>query len=143
MSLAERDAKSTDPNSSKSEIPISKGWVQGVALVLIFGFFVMCILAVRTYSDSMPLPNQLVGTDGGVDFTDEDITEGQRIFLSRGLQQYGPIIGHGGYLGPDYTAEYLRLSSDHVRVTLESQGILVTLAATVEIMLVKRYDSYI
>jgi nitric oxide reductase subunit B len=141
MSLAERDAKSTDPNSSKSEIPISKGWVQGVALVLIFGFFVMGILAVRTYSDSMPLPNQVVGTDGGVVFTEEDITEGQRIFLSRGLQQYGSIVGHGGYLGPDYTAEYLRLSSEHVRDSLESQGIQEAQAATSELMRTNRYDS--
>src|SRR5690625_2195668 len=141
MSLAERDAKSTDPNSSKSEIPISKGWVQGVDLVLIFGFFVMGNLAVRTYSDSMPLPNQVVGTDGGVVFTEEDITEGQRIFLSRGLQQYGSIVGHGGYLGPDYTAEYFRLSSEHVRDSLESQGILEAQAATSELMRTNRYDS--
>src|SRR5690625_4920447 len=120
MSLDERKAKGS---GSRSEIPISKGWVQGVALVLIFGFFIMCILAVRTYSDSMPLPEQVVDRDGQVVSTHEDITEGQRIFLSRRLQQYGSIVGHGGYLGPDYTAEYLRLSSDHVRDTLESQGI--------------------
>ena len=39
---------------SKSEISISKGWVQGVALVLVFGFMVMGVLAYRTYTDSMP-----------------------------------------------------------------------------------------
>ena len=34
-----------DQESSKAEIAISKGWVQGVALVLIFGFLVMGVLA--------------------------------------------------------------------------------------------------
>jgi nitric oxide reductase subunit B len=32
---------------------------------------------------------------------------GQRVFLSNGLMQYGSIFGHGAYLGPDFTAEYL------------------------------------
>ena len=40
-----------DPERSKTELVISKGWVQGVALVFIFGFFVMGILAIRTYTD--------------------------------------------------------------------------------------------
>ena len=39
---------------------IGKGWVQGVALVMIFGFFVMGILAYRTYAASMPMPDKVV-----------------------------------------------------------------------------------
>src|SRR5690625_7452628 len=120
MSLDERKAKGS---GSRSEIPISKGWVQGVALVLILGFFVMGILAYRTYTDSMPLPQQVVSTEDEVVFTEEQVTEGQQIFLRRGLQQYGSIVGHGAYLGPDYTAEYLRLSSEHIRESLASQGV--------------------
>src|SRR5690625_1739634 len=137
MSLDERKAKGS---GSRSEIPISKGWVQGVALVLIFGFFIMGILAVRTYSDSMPLPEQVVDRDGQVVFTQEDITEGQQIFLRRGLQQYGSIVGHGGYLGPDYTAEYLRLSAEHVRESLETQGVQDPQAATSQLLRTNRYD---
>ena len=36
---------------TRAEMAISKGWVQGIALVMIFGFFVMGLLAYRTYSD--------------------------------------------------------------------------------------------
>jgi hypothetical protein len=36
---------------------ISKQWVQGVALVMIFGFLVMGILVSRTYTASMPMPD--------------------------------------------------------------------------------------
>ena len=133
-------AFSVDQQPSKAEIAISKGWVQGVALVMIFGFLIMGVLAFRTYSDSMPQPSRIVTTEGDVVFTGEDITSGQEIFLRRGLQQYGSIVGHGGYLGPDYTAEYLRLSSEHVLEDLRSQGVRDPSVALVEMMRDNRYD---
>ena len=63
----------------------------------------------------MPLPQRVVGPDGQTLFTEQEVTAGQQMFLRRGLQQYGSVMGHGGYLGPDYTAEYLRLSADRRR----------------------------
>ena len=132
--------RSTRSQESRSEIAISKGWVQGVALVLIFGFLVMGILAYRTYTDSMPLPQEVVGSSGEPVFTEPQITEGQQIFLRRGLQQYGSIVGHGAYLGPDYTAEYLRLSSEHIRENLEAQGVPDPQAATSQMLRTNRYD---
>ncbi|MEW1977340.1 cbb3-type cytochrome c oxidase subunit I [Kocuria palustris] len=136
MSITAKDAASR----SRSEISISKGWVQGVALVLIFGFFVMGVLAYRTYSDSMPLPDRVVSESGEVVFTQEDITRGQNIFLSRGLQQYGSVMGHGAYLGPDYTAEYLRLSSEHINEQLDEEGVQDPAIATAQMQRTNRYD---
>lgn len=136
MSVSEKGVGSP----SRSEISISKGWVQGVALVLVFGFFVMGVLAFRTYTHSMPVPDQVVTEDGEVVFTEEDITSGQNLFLTRGLQQYGSIVGHGAYLGPDYTAEYLRLSSEHIYDSLEEQGVQEPAAATAEMQRENRYD---
>ena len=129
-----------DLRPSRAELAISKGWVQGVALVFIFGFFVMGMLAYRTYSDSMPLPQKVVDSQGQVVFTEEQITEGQQIFLARGLQQYGSIMGHGAYLGPDYTAEYLRLASEKVTEQLREQGVQDASDATVALMRENRYD---
>ncbi len=134
------DSRRTAQQPSKAELAISKGWVQGVALVLVFGFLVMGILAYRTYTASMPLPQQAVSEAGEVVFTEEEVTEGQQIFLRRGLQQYGSIVGHGGYLGPDYTAEYLRLSAEHVRESLETQGVPDPQAATSQLLRTNRYD---
>ena len=132
--------QSSKPIAAKAELAISKGWVQGVALVMVFGFLVMGVLAARTYSDSMPLPQRVVGPDGQTLFTEEEITSGQQIFLRRGLQEYGSIMGHGGYLGPDYTAEYLRLSADHVGDELRSSGSADPTAGVVEMMRTNRYD---
>src|SRR6185312_13192968 len=44
---------------------------------------------------------------GNVLVTRSDIMAGQNVFLSNGLMEYGSIFGHGAYLGPDFTADYL------------------------------------
>jgi nitric oxide reductase subunit B len=100
-------APSPRSDTSTSAPLIGKGWVQGVALVMIFGFLVMGILVYRTYTASMPLPEKVVSESGKVLFTGADITRGQELYQARGLMEYGSVLGHGGYLGPDYTAEYL------------------------------------
>ena len=43
---------------------ISKRWVQAVALVMLFGFFVLGLLPYRTYTDQAPLPGKVVRTAG-------------------------------------------------------------------------------
>lgn len=131
---------SPEPTGRRSEMMASKGWLQGVALVMLFGFFVMGLLALRTYTDAMPLPDRVVDSDGDVVFTGADITNGQQIFLRRGLQQYGSIVGHGGYLGPDYTADYLRRSATEIRDSLEGAGVQDPSTALVELVRTNRYD---
>ena len=77
-----------------------KGWVQAVAFVMLLGFTIMAVLAMRTYALSMPLPDKIVGNDGKTIATQEQILHGQELFQGRGLQQYGSVLGHGAYLGP-------------------------------------------
>ncbi|HEU4360070.1 MAG TPA: cbb3-type cytochrome c oxidase subunit I [Mycobacterium sp.] len=102
---------------------VGKGWAQGVALVMIFGFLVMGILVYRTYTASMPLPAKVVSESGQQLFTESEVTHGQELYQARGLMQYGSVLGHGAYLGPDYTAEYLRLSTDNVADQWRAQGL--------------------
>src|SRR5262245_50379870 len=52
---------------------------------------------------------------GNVFFTGADVMAGQQAFLRKGLLEYGSVLGHGAYLGPDYTAEYLRRAALIVR----------------------------
>ena len=119
---------------------IGKGWIQGVALVMLFGFTVMGLLAYRTYTNSMPQPERVVTENGETLFTTQDITEGQKLFQARGLMEYGSILGHGGYLGPDFTAEYLRMEATSVKEQLASQGVDDPAAATKEMLRTNRYD---
>ncbi|MDF2967751.1 MAG: nitric oxide reductase [Nocardioidaceae bacterium] len=119
---------------------VSKTWVQAVALVMLFGFTVMGLLAFRTYTDSMPQPERVVDPTGQEVFSGDDITAGQQIFLRRGLQQYGSIMGHGGYLGPDWTADYLRRSAEYALADIEASGAPDPQAALVEEFRTNRYD---
>jgi len=119
---------------------VSNTWVQAVALVMIFGFFVMGLLAYRTYTHSMPQPEQVISSSGEVVFTGEDITTGQQLFLRRGLMQYGSVMGHGGYLGPDWTADYLRRSATVALSDLEQSGVQDPQGALVEEYRTNRYD---
>ena len=107
---------------------------------MIFGFFVMGILAYRTYTASMPMPGKVVTQSGDVLFTGDEITRGQELFLARGLQEYGSILGHGAYLGPDYTADYLRMATDDVTAQFRAEGVSEPRDRVVQEFRTNRYD---
>jgi nitric oxide reductase subunit B len=94
---------------------VSRGWIQAVALVLLLGFFVLGLMAYRTYQAEPPIPARVVDADGSKVFTSADVRAGQKLFLRNGLMQYGSIFGHGAYLGPDFTADYLHRAALFVR----------------------------
>jgi hypothetical protein len=133
-------AASPRSDAATSTPLISKGWVQVVALVMIFGFLVMGILVYRTYTASMPMPNKVVSESGKVLFSDTDITDGQELYQARGLMEYGSVLGHGAYLGPDYTAEYLRMATDDVAAQWRGLGMADPRDAEVAEFRTNRYN---
>ena len=50
--------------SERRALLVSKGWVQAVALVMLFGFFVLGLLAYRTYMAKPPTPERVVDPQG-------------------------------------------------------------------------------
>jgi nitric oxide reductase subunit B len=94
-------------STERRPLMISNLWIQAAGIVLIIGFFIMGILAYYTYNDEPPIPNVVKTASGALLFTGADVIADQRIFLQNGLMEYGSIFGHGAYLGPDFTAEYL------------------------------------
>ena len=86
---------------------LSPWWKHGVILAIAGGFTVLIWLAVRTYSDAPPIPEAVLGPSGETLFTRDDILGGQEVFLKYGLMENGTIWGHGAYLGPDFSAQYL------------------------------------
>ena len=125
---------------ARREFLISKAWFQAAILVMLFGFFVLGLLAYRTYMEQPPVPGRVVGANGNVLFTGEDISRGQQVFLHNGLMEYGSVFGHGAYLGPDYTADYLRRSSDLVRNSFGGADSDRAVQRTIEELRTNRYD---
>ncbi|HYQ91994.1 MAG TPA: hypothetical protein VES89_07940 [Candidatus Competibacteraceae bacterium] len=86
---------------------VSPGWRWGVILTLVVGFAVLLWMTARVYVDAPPIPQRVVGPAGETVFTSQDILAGQEVFLKYGLMENGTIWGHGAYLGPDFSAQYL------------------------------------
>jgi nitric oxide reductase subunit B len=120
---------------------ISKGWIQAVVLVMLCGFFVLGLLAYRTYMAHPPVPARVVDQNGSVLFTGRDVSLGQQVFLHNGLMEYGSAFGHGAYLGPDYTADYLRRASNIVRQSYGGASSNAAVQKTIEDFRTNRYDA--
>ncbi|MFJ2021811.1 nitric-oxide reductase large subunit [Streptomyces nodosus] len=120
---------------------IARGWTQAAILVTLGGFFVLALLAMRTYQAQPPIPDRTVTPTGQVVFTGQDVRDGQKVFLRSGLMQYGSIYGHGAYLGPDFTADYLDRSATSVRRSHERAGSADAGAQTVRDFRTNRYDA--
>src|SRR5262245_51393309 len=134
----------TPPGESppgKRELIVSRTWLQVAALVIIVGFFVLVLLAYRTYQSDPPSPDRIVDPSGRVVFTGDDIREGQKVFLHHGLMEYGSIFGHGAYLGPDFTDDYLHRASDSVRTQLGGEQSDSARQETIDQFQTNRYDS--
>ncbi|MDX2150147.1 MAG: nitric-oxide reductase large subunit [Bryobacteraceae bacterium] len=92
---------------TSSQEPKSGLWKHGLLLTMLFGFTVMLVGGFFMYKTRAPIPGRIVSPDGAILFTASDVQSGQELFRKRDLMNYGSVLGHGAYLGPDYTAEAL------------------------------------
>ena len=107
--------------TSTEATSISPWWRHSAILVMIGGFSVLSFVTVLTYTNAPPIPDQVKDGAGTVVFTGADIQQGQEIFLKYGLMEHGSLWGHGAYLGPDYSAEYLHRLSEVTRDTIATE----------------------
>jgi nitric oxide reductase subunit B len=124
----------------RRQLLVSKAWVQGAVLVTLCGFFILGLLAYRTYTASPPVPTRVVDPQGRVIFTGADVTAGQQVFLHNGLMEYGSAFGHGAYLGPDFTADYLRRASNFAIGAYGGRASDAAARRTVQDFRTNRYD---
>ncbi|MEN6607671.1 MAG: nitric-oxide reductase large subunit, partial [Bryobacteraceae bacterium] len=108
-------------DASGSAASLSPWWKHSAILVMIVGFSVLSYLTVLTYKNAPPIPEKAVEPEGTVVFTGDDIRHGQEVFFKYGLMEHGSLWGHGAYLGPDYSAEYLHRLSEVTRDTVSME----------------------
>jgi nitric oxide reductase subunit B len=80
----------------------------------LIGFGVLGLLAYLVYAQGPPIPRHVTGGNGETLFTRADVMAGMNVFQRYGLMEYGTVYGHGAYLGPDFTAEYLHKTAEYL-----------------------------
>src|SRR5215472_8376349 len=78
-----------------------------LAIVMIFGFTVLGWIGSRIYQDMPPIPARIVASDGQVIVSEGSIRSGQAVWQTLGGMEVGSIWGHGSYVAPDWTADWL------------------------------------
>jgi len=101
---------------------VSTIWLQAAVVTFLVGFTVLGILAYLINRQHPPIPDRVLGPGDEILFTADDVITGQHLFQKNGLMQYGTIFGHGAYLGPDFTAQYLNRSIPVMERQLASGG---------------------
>jgi nitric oxide reductase subunit B len=79
----------------------------GFALVMILSFLVLGWIGTRIYQEKPPILTRVVVTDGTVLISDGEIIAGQNVWQSMGGMEVGSVWGHGSYVAPDWTADWL------------------------------------
>lgn len=100
-------AQNSFDHPARSPRQVSPLWKYALITIIILGMAVLIYISAKSYRDAPPVPERVVGPAGQIIFTEDDVWSGQQIFLKYGLMDNGTIWGHGAYLGPDFSADYL------------------------------------
>jgi nitric oxide reductase subunit B len=85
--------------------PTRRLW-QSLGIVFVLSFAVLLYLGREIYLAAPPIPEVKLAT-GATLYTAAEIQEGQRAWRTAGGQQLGTVWGHGSYVAPDWSADWL------------------------------------
>lgn len=97
-----------EPDTPENHKPRSftKLWLC-LAAVIVLSFAVLGYFGLEIYRQAPPVPEKVVTAGGTLLFTGQDIKDGQNVWQSMGGQEVGSIWGHGAYIAPDWSADWL------------------------------------
>ena len=78
-----------------------------LAIICALSFAVLGWVGTEIYLQAPPIPKQVISSQGDVVFSEGQVQRGQQAWLSAGGQQVGSVWGHGSYLAPDWSADWL------------------------------------
>ena len=97
--------------SYQTTFSIKRLWIiLSVGMVVMFG--ILLLLGQQIYQQAPPIPEAVKSASGETLFTRSDIEAGQNIWQSIGGMQQGSIWGHGSYLAPDWSADWLHREAE-------------------------------
>ena len=86
-----------------------------LGLVFVLSFGALGWLGWQIYQTAPPIPSAVVSAGGEVLFTGEQVQRGQQVWLAAGGQQQGSVWGHGAYVAPDWSADWLHREAEALR----------------------------
>src|SRR5215831_19594774 len=90
----------------RTTFSVPRLWIiLSVGMAVMFG--TLLALGWEIYQQAPPIPDVVRSESGQVIYGRENITRGQQVWQSIGGMQQGSIWGHGGYLAPDWSADWL------------------------------------
>ena len=92
-----------------------------LAVVFVLSFAALGWLGREIYLAAPPIPT-VKAEDGTTLFTKEQIQDGQRAWLAAGGQQLGTVWGHGSYVAPDWSADWLHREALALRDLIAARG---------------------
>jgi nitric oxide reductase subunit B len=92
-----------------------------LALICVLSFGALGYLGWQIYLYAPPIPKQVVTTEGELLFTGEQIQRGQQAWRAAGGQQLGTVWGHGSYVAPDWSADWLHREATALHATRSAQ----------------------
>ncbi len=78
-----------------------------LGLIFVLSFGALGFLGYQIYLSAPPIPKAVMSVQGEVLYSGEQIQAGQQAWLSAGGQQLGSVWGHGAYVAPDWSADWL------------------------------------
>ncbi len=84
----------------------AKLW-RGLAIVFVLSFAALGWLGREIYLAAPPIPKEIRQAGGAVIFSGEQIRQGQQAWFRAGGQQLCTVWGHGSYVAPDWSADWL------------------------------------
>lgn len=78
-----------------------------LALVCLLSFAALLYIGREIYLAAPPIPAVVADDNGRTVFTGDQIRRGQQVWLASGGQQVGTVWGHGSYVAPDWSADWL------------------------------------
>ncbi len=124
-----------------------------LAVVFFLSFAALGWIGREIYLDKPPIPQQVISSSGLPIYSFEQIQRGQEAWLAAGGQQVGSVWGHGSYVAPDWSADWLhrealalreiwaqqQFSKDYAQLTPDEQAPID--ARLVTVMRSNTYDA--
>ena len=86
--------------------PTGRLW-RWLGLIFVLSFGALGYLGWQIYQEAPPIPRAVLSADGEQLFSGEQVQMGQRTWRAAGGQQLGSVWGHGSYVAPDWSADWL------------------------------------